>query len=76
MVCNAAVVELTTTSEKPQCLRPLWVGRNQPAGLTFASPARKLPQCAIATVAGCITFFTTYSPILRPISWPTRVENR
>jgi hypothetical protein len=26
--------------------------------------------------AGCITFFTTYSPICCPISVPTRVENR
>jgi hypothetical protein len=25
---------------------------------------------------GCITFFRTYSPNLRPISVPTRVENR
>jgi hypothetical protein len=32
--------------------------------------------CGPAVRAGCITFFTTYSPILSPISVPTRVEKR
>jgi hypothetical protein len=31
---------------------------------------------ALVSVVGCITLFTTYSPILRPMSVPTRVENR
>src|SRR6202163_1607869 len=32
--------------------------------------------CGPAVRVGCITFFTTYSPILSPISVPARVEKR
>src|ERR1700756_4100559 len=41
-------------------------------------PAEPIPDyCRDPTVwAGCITFFTTYSPILSPIFVPTRVEKR
>jgi hypothetical protein len=39
-------------------------------------PQLSVDQRARVSVVGCITLFTTYSPILRPMSVPTRVENR
>ena len=47
----------------------------QPRGPAGRGPGRPIVQ-RVATVTGCMKFFTTYSPMLRPISSPTRVENR
>jgi hypothetical protein len=33
-------------------------------------------QRTSAKLAGCREFLTTYSPICRPMLWPTSVENR
>ena len=45
------------------------------SGPAERGPSRPVVQRAV-TVTGCMKFFTTYSPILRPMSSPTRVENR
>ena len=45
------------------------------AGLISRSPAGALVHREPVTT-GCITFFTTYSPMASPISVPTRVEKR
>lgn len=41
-----------------------------------SEPGGSAGQCGPVAVVGCITFFTTYSPIWRPVAVPTRVENR
>ena len=48
---------------------------NRTRTLTVARPIVPT-SCEPTTIVGCITFFTTYSPIWRSISVPTRVENR
>ena len=47
-----------------------------PPGPPKRTRRRSIRQRVAATAAGCITVLTTYSPIVRPMSWPTRTENR
>ena len=42
----------------------------------ICEPGRSTDQREPVTGCGCITLFTTCAPIWRPISVPTRVENR
>jgi hypothetical protein len=51
-----------------------YVGSGVPPGLLLELGRALVQRELVAT--GCITFFTAYSPILCPISVPTRVEKR
>src|SRR5438105_2248471 len=61
--------ELGLASGRP-LLRSRWLGRRRGSGARRGSRHRD----TVAT--GCITLFTTYSPISSPMPVPTRVEKR
>ena len=76
LVASLGNVELTTTGKKLQPIAAASYRQDVTRRARIREPGGMVDQRATVVVTGSIRFFTTCSPILRPMSWPTRTENR